>query len=182
MMKYFKLIVISSLLMLVAKKTSAQEVTSVKPFELEISIGGTSGIGKYVGKNQIGPAFALEGRYNFYHNPMDIGLEVYGGSTARKYKDSNLSNRILSLSIYSDYNFRRGKKFSPFIGLGIGMASCKVVQGYYGDDATKAIFTPRIGFEIFNHLRITGYSKLCYQGYNNIGISIGYAFGGGNKN
>ena len=107
-MKIIYLFSISSLLMILAgAKASAQEVTSVKPFEVEISVGGTYGIGKYVGKNQIGPAFAIEGRYNFPQYPIDLGLELYGGSTARKYEGSNLSNRLLSVSAYSDYNFIR---------------------------------------------------------------------------
>lgn len=167
--------------MMAGTKASAQEGSMVKPFELEISLGGTYGIGKYVGENQIGPALAFEGRYNFSQLPMDLGLELYAGSTARKYETSNLSNRILSLSVYTDYNFRRGKSFSPFMGVGVGIASCKVVQGYYGDDALKAIFTPRIGVEMFNHFRITVYSKLGYKGYDNLGVSVGYAFGGGRK-
>lgn len=181
-MKTIYLFSISSLLMILAgTKASAQKVNSVKTFEVELSVGGTYGIDKYVGKNQIGPAFAIEGRYNLPQYPMDLGLEIYGGSTTRKYESSNLSNRILSLSAYSDYNFMRGMKFSPFIGVGVGIASCKVVQGYYGDDAVKPIFTPRIGIEMFNHFRVTAYSKLCYRGYNNFGISVGYAFGGGRK-
>lgn len=180
-MKIIYLFSISSLLMITGAKASAQKINSVKPFEVEISVGGTYGIGKYVGENQFGPAFAIEGRYNFPQTPMDLGLEIYGGSTTRKYEDSNLSNRILSLTTYSDYNFMRGKKFSPFIGVGVGIASCKVVQGYYGNDAVKAIFTPRIGIEIFNHFRVTAYSKLGYRGYNNWGISVGYAFGGGRQ-
>jgi hypothetical protein len=180
-MKIIYLFSISSLLMITGAKASAQKINSVKPFEVEISVGGTYGIGKYVGENQFGPAFAIEGRYNFPQTPIDLGLEIYGGSTTRKYEDSNLSNRILSLTTYSDYNFMRGKKFSPFIGVGVGIASCKVVQGYYGNDAVKAIFTPRIGIEIFNHFRVTAYSKLGYRGYNNWGISVGYAFGGGRQ-
>lgn len=180
-MKRIYLFTLGSLFMIAGTKMSAQDVTPVKPFEFEISIGGTYAIDKYVGEKLIGPAFALEGRYNFPQNPMDLGLEIYGGSTARKYEDSNLSNRILSISLYSDYNFRRGKKFSPFFGIGVGMASCKVVQGYYGNDALKAIFTPRLGLEILNHLRITAYSKLGYKGYNNFGVSVGYVFGGGRK-
>lgn len=180
-MKIIYLFSISSLLMITGAKASAQKINSVKPFEVEISVGGTYDIGKYVGENHFGPAFAIEGRYNFPQTPMDLGLEIYGGSTTRKYEDSNLSNRILSLTTYSDYNFMRGKKFSPFIGVGVGIASCKVVQGYYGNDAVKAIFTPRIGIEIFNHFRVTAYSKLGYRGYNNWGISVGYAFGGGRQ-
>lgn len=180
-MKFLNLFIISSLFMMAGTKASAQEGLMVKPFELEISLGGTYGIGKYVGENRIGPALAFEGRYNFSQLPIDLGLELYAGSTARKYEVSNLSNRILSLSVYTDYNFRRGKSFSPFMGVGVGIASCKVVQGYYGDDALKAIFTPRIGVEMFNHFRITVYSKLGYKGYDNLGVSVGYAFGGGRK-
>ena len=174
-MKHIYLIILCSLFIITETKAD----TPLKPFEFEISVGGTYGIDRYVGKRQIGPAFALEGRYNFYNNPIDIGMELYGGSTARNYEGANLSNRILSLSVFSDYNFRKGKKFSPFIGMGIGIASCKVVQGYYGNDAVKALFTPRLGVEILNHFRITAYSKLGYRGYNNIGVSVGYAFGGG---
>ena len=59
--------------------------------------------------------------------------------------------------------------------------SVNAVQGYYGDDAVKAIFTPRLGVEILNHFRITAYSRLGYRGYNNIGVSVGYAFGAGKK-
>lgn len=176
-MKYHYLFIICSFFAI----TGAKANTPLKSFEFELSLGGTYGIDKYVGKKQIGPAFALEGRYNFSQSPMDLGLELYGGSTVRNYIDSNLSNRILSLSVYSDYNFRRGKTISPFIGFGAGLSSCKVVQGYYGNDGVKMIFTPRIGIEIFNHFRITAYSKLGYKGYNNCGVSVGYAFGGGKK-
>lgn len=180
-MKCFCLIILSSLFSVSGAKADSKENTPLKPFEFEISIGTTYGIDKYVGKKQIGPAFAFEGRYNFYNSPMDVGWELYAGSTARNYEDTDLSNRILSFSVLSDYNFRRGKNFSPFIGAGIGIASCQIVQGYYGTNALKTLFTPRLGFELFNHLRLTAYSRLCYKGYNNVGISIGYAFGGGKK-
>ena len=123
----------------------------------------------------------LWGRYNFLHKPVDMGLELYIGSTAREYDAANLSNRILSVSAFSDYNFRRGKKFSPFVGIGMGIASCKVVQGAYGTDAARAVVTPRLGVELLGHIRMTCYSKLCFKGYNHVGVSVGYAFGGGKK-
>lgn len=86
-MKYIYLIILCSLLI-----TETQANTPLKPFEFEISLGGTYGIDKYVGNKQIGPAFALEGRYNFYNSPIDVGMELYGGSTARSYGSANLSN------------------------------------------------------------------------------------------
>lgn len=89
-MKYLYLIILSFLFVIAETKAN----TPLKPFEFEISLGGTYGIDKYVGNKQIGPAFALEGRYNFYNSPIDVGMELYGGSTARNYEDTNLSNRI----------------------------------------------------------------------------------------
>ena len=45
-MKIINLFSISLLLMMAAVKASSQEVKSVKPFEVEISVGGTYGIDK----------------------------------------------------------------------------------------------------------------------------------------
>lgn len=87
-MKYIYLIILCSLYII----TEAKANNLLKPFEFEISVGETYGIDKYAGNRQIGPAFALEGRYNFYNNPIDIGMELYGGSTARSYGSANLSN------------------------------------------------------------------------------------------
>lgn len=180
-MRRLYLIFLALLMIIIEAKANAQEAIPIKPFEFEISLGGTWGLDKYVGNKKMGPAFALEGRYNFYNHPVDVGLEIYGGSTARKYANADLSNRILSLSVFSDYNFRRGKKCAPYIGAGIGLASYKVVQGDYGTDAVNVIFTPRLGMEMFHHFRITAYSRLGYKGYNNLGVSFGCVFGGGKR-
>ena len=107
--------------------------------------------------------------------------EVWGETPIKHFSTTNETDYNNFFTTIKNYNFNRGKKFSPFIGVGVGIASCKVVQGYYGNDAVKAIFTPRIGIEMFNHFRVTAYSKLGYRGYNNFGISVGYAFGGGRK-
>lgn len=153
----------------------------IKKFELEVSIGATCGIDKFVGNKKIGPAFAFEGRYNFPQQPIDIGLELYIGSTVRKYRGVDLSNRIVSFITFSDYNFKRGEKISPFAGLGIGVATCDVIMGSYGDSGGRFIASPRVGIEFLRHIRLTCYSKICLNGYNNVGLSIGYAFGRGLK-
>lgn len=156
-------------------------IPEIKKFEFEISVGTTYGIDKFVGDKKLGPAFALEGRYNFSQLPMDIGVELYLGSTVRGYEEVDLSNRIFSFMAFTDYNFNRGKNISPFVGLGMGIASCDVIEGSYGEEGARYVFSPRIGVEFFRHLRVTCYSKICQKGYNNVGLSIGYAFGGGLK-
>lgn len=155
---------------------------SIKSFEFETSLGTTYGLDKYVGDKCFGPAFALEGRYNFKKRPLDLGLEIYCGSTLRNYDGEDQSCRIASIMIFSDYNFNRGKRISPFAGLGVGVASCDVVVGSYGDEGGRYIISPRVGIEFLRHIRLTCYSRLCMKAYNNIGLSIGYAFGGGLKN
>lgn len=181
MKRRFFSVLLGALFLVSHPKANAADEYPVKSFELEVALGATFPIDKYVGNNQLGPALSLEGRYNFNQVPFDLGLEIYMGSTARRFEDSNLSNRIASVSLFSDYNFMRGSKIFPFIGVGIGYASCDVVQGSYGDDAKKVLVTPRLGVELFRHLRLTCYSRLCMKGYNNFGVSVGYAFGGGHR-
>lgn len=153
----------------------------VKKFEFELSVGTTLGIDKFVGNKRIGPAFAVEGRYNFPQQPIDIGLELYLGCAFRQLHGVDLSNRIFSSMIFTDYNFRRGEKIAPFVGIGMGVASCDAILGGYGYQGAAYIASPRVGIEFLNHIRLTCYSKICKEGYNNIGLSVGYAFGGGVK-
>lgn len=160
-----------------------QKDLAVKSFEIELAVGGSYGLGKYVGTNRIGPALALEGRYNFKAFPADLGLELFFGSTLRSFQNRDLSNRIASVSILGDYNFYRGQTFSPFVGFGIGMASCDVVVGTFGEEGGRFLCTPRVGVEICRHFRLTCYSRLCVhmKGYNQVGFSLGYVLGGGLK-
>ena len=155
----------------------------VKRFEFEVSVGATISLGHYVADNGIGPAIALEPRYNFDHSPFDIGWEIYLGTAMRHYNRKETSNRTFSTMCFGDYNFNRGKNISPFLGLGIGTAQCDEIEGSdeinsYGSNQ-HFIISPRIGVELDRHLRITGYAKFSQKWYNLAGISIGYAFGGG---
>jgi hypothetical protein len=54
-------------------------------------------------------------------------------------------------------------------------------MGSNGEEGGRFILSPRIGVEFFRHVRLTCYSKICMKAYNNVGLSIGYAFGGGLK-
>lgn len=153
----------------------------VKPFEVELSVGTTYGLESYAGHRRLGPAFALEGRYNVSFLPIDFGAEFYMGSTVRHPAEGDLACRITSFSLLGDYNFMRGKSVSPFVGMGLGVAGCKEMQGSYGDEGTRFLFTARAGVELIRHWRVTAYSRACMEGYNNFGLSVGYVFGGGKK-
>ncbi len=180
-MKRIFLFLFCSLLGITLVKGQSTDEKAIKSFEFEISLGTTYGIDKYVGDERFGPAFAFEGRHNFQKRPLDLGLEIYCGSTLRNDDGSDQSCRIASIILFSDYNFNRGKRVSPFIGLGVGAATCDVIMGSNGEEGGRFILSPRIGVEFFRHVRLTCYSKICMKAYNNVGLSIGYAFGGGLK-
>lgn len=159
----------------------AQESLPVKRFEIEAKAGATFPVDKFVGSKRLGPQLGLEGRWNF-DKPFDVGLEVYVGSAVRDYEHHTLSNRIFSfLSIFGDYNFNRGNQAALFVGLGLGEVQCNIIQGNKGDEGMSFMVVPRVGVELWNHLRLTADLRLARKGYNTIGISIGYAFGGGRK-
>lgn len=162
-------------------KLKAQTIQPVKRLEIEAKVGATFPVDKFVGSKKLGPQFGLEGRWNF-DKPFDVGLEVYMGSAIRDYEGHTLSNRIFSfLSVYGDYNFNRGSKVAPFVGVGIGDVKCDVIQGSEGREGMSLMVVPRVGVELWNHLRLTADLRLARKGYNTVGISIGYTFGGGRK-
>ena len=45
--------------------------------------------------------------------------------------------------LFSDYNFNHGKRVSPFIGLGVGAATCDVIMGSNGEEGGRFILSPR---------------------------------------
>ena len=138
----------------------AQESQPVKRFEIEAKAGATFPVDKFVGSKKLGPQFGLEGRWNF-DKPFDVGLEVYMGSAIRDYEGHTLSNRIFSfLSVYGDYNFNRGNKVAPFVGVGIGDVQCNVIQGSEGREGMSLMVVPRVGVELWNHLRLTADLRL----------------------
>lgn len=80
---------------------------------------------------------------------------------------------------FVDYNFRRGRKVSYFVGSGIGMMQIRTDN----DNTYSSIsVVPRIVNELFNHLRLTIDYKLNeYSQYDYSGVSISVVLGGGVK-
>ncbi len=157
----------------------AQKVNEVKNFEFEVKLGANYPLEKLVGDSRVGPELGIEARWNFNKLPIDVGLEVNFNSAVRKFGSENLSNRIFSTMIVADYNLNRGGKFSPFVGVGMGVGNCQQIQGNYGNEGSKIAVMPRIGVECMRHLRLTLDARFAMKGYNTVGLTVGYAFGGG---
>ena len=136
-------------------------------------------------RNLIGCGFGFEMRYNIPQTALDCGVMMDFNSSRHHY---NLPNYIATFNdskdswgivAVGDYNFRQGKKINPFAGLGIGVGFC-ASHGEVSIDAKgpTALFVPRIGVEIFHHIRLTASCHLLRKGFNTFDIRIGFALGG----
>lgn len=171
--------ILAALAVIITLSTSAQN--EVKTFEVEAKVGVTYPTQRYFGDKQVGPSLGLEGRWNLSQLPVDVGAEIYFGSALRRFNGEDQSNRIFSLSAVGYYDFLRGMKASPFIGLGLGTGSCDVVKGYKDNEGAALVVSPRIGIELFNHLRLTFEARIARNCYNTMGLTIGGVIGGGRK-
>ena len=163
----------------------------VQLLEGEIRAGYTLPVGSYhSGKPEISMCLGLEGRYNIPRTAWDGGVMLELSSARRKYcfqedKRSNIwqGNRTLAFALTGAYNLRQGHKMNPFVGIGVGVG----VHDIVGDDVfpshgASGFFSPRIGIEMFHHIRFSLATNLSRKGYNNLALSIGIVLGGRRKN
>lgn len=159
----------------------------VQRFEGEANVGLTLPLGDYHnGKKLAGPDFGLELRYNIPHTSWDCGVLLNVSTALYKYEDTpksdrywEQSNRSINIALVGDYNFKQGSKFNPYIGAGLGISFYDAInEVLYKSSGTTFVFRPRIGIELFRHLRVGIFSTINRAGYNNMGFSIGAVIGG----
>lgn len=159
----------------------AQGQEPVRSVEYEIGFG--SGAAIWLGKSCASFEFKMELRCNLPQSHWDLGMyfAAAGSGDGILYDKANdlylIENTTYMLPI-ADYNWRRGEKFSYFVGGGMGMAISRIVD----DKDGKLTIMPRAGVEFFNRLRLTADYKWNIQGsYNYLNFSAGFVFGGGKK-
>lgn len=112
--------------------------------------------------------------------------ELTGTSESKHRVNQHIMPR--SAVVYSDYNYRKWKHISLFGGIGLG---CAQVVNQVEDDEPEYwyrdtwrenffVFSPRVGVEFFNHIRLTVNYKALSK-YSRWGVNLGFAFGGGAK-
>lgn len=178
-----KALLVAALLLCVSVGAMAQG-REVKTFEFEPFLGATAGLHS-PGSMVIGPSLGLEGRWNLRRRSIDIGAQLYIGSACSTYKGDDISCRIASLGAFADWNFGRGSSVAPFVGVGLSFNQYDMVSGSYNDDEGDGTsgpgINPRVGVELFRHLRLTLTARIGRNIYNQGSLTIGYAFGGGLK-
>ena len=177
-------------------QTSQSTVADRKVGRIEGEIGGGFSFGAdklNFDKNKLGATFYAEARYNMQRVPLDIGVQAGGTIFHRESVNAGqLKFRTWNVMAESDYNFRRCKKISLFAGIGLGYASLDNSAPITFDDSQSnwggfstgtrtgsLCFMPRIGVELFHHLRVTLDYKLQEKANRHFGLSLGVVFGGG---
>lgn len=183
----FKYILFNLLFLLYSVHSFAQ---NVQQFEGEVNIGLTTPLSNYHnGQKMMGPEFGLELRYNIPQTFWDCGLLLNVSTSVYRYEDSpksdwywEQSNRSINIAAVGDYNFKQGSKINPYIGVGIGLSLYDAIdEVVYESSGATFVFRPRVGIEVFRHLRIGLFATINKPGYHNIGVSIGGVIGGRSK-
>lgn len=173
---------------------NAQNRIDVKPFEFEVGVGMTMGPNYGALKATPGVNAYLEARTNLKDTPWDLGFQLGLGFMNRKDEHNtsyNVSNKF-SMLAFTDYNFRYWDKVAPFVGIGLGRTELIYnTPGAVDDSGKPAVYeqvfspivlNPRIGVELFDHLRVTAEYKLHFHNKCNwFALNVGFAFGGGKK-
>lgn len=175
----------------------------VRAFEIELAGGIVTPTEKlHFDKNHLGWNAQAELRYNFKRLPLDLGLHVDGalfkrdGQVMDTPEDLKQIAKAKFTSITGlgviDLNFLRSKGFSIFVGCGAGYAmllnDIRAIEKVKDIDKYGCFCVmPRVGIELFHHVRATFYYKHFTvdkgAGINqdHFGASIGIVFGGGKK-
>lgn len=188
MRKYFICVALAAA---ISGSAFAQDVR-VKPFEFEVGAGMTLGSKYGLDKAVPGPNAYMEARINLFDTPWDLGVQTSFGAAFRKQNNQlyDATNKF-GISVFTDYNFRNKGLAAPFVGIGVGRTA--IASSYPGvgtDDVTTTIkniqpvfiLNPRIGVELFDHLRLSAEYKFTFQRESSyMAINLGYSFGGGRK-
>lgn len=133
----------------------------------------------------------IEVRKDLYALPISVGADLFVASSARQKEKldgghSSNSQRMAGIAAVCDYNFLKGGTVSFFAGTGIGIAQRRTIRSGIDNGIGICpeygpVISPRVGIELWNHLRITAEARFTQRDYNVFAFRIGYAFGKANK-
>ena len=200
-----KLMIVALMAMLFVGVQSAD--AQVRKWEAEIGVGGISPTNKLeFDKNTLGWNVLVEARRNLNMLPLDLGLRVDGNVFKREYKSledlKNTQFKSFNAMAVADLNLFRKSKIQVFVGCGLGYGWLanqvyeigkadgtldtvdKVKDAWNSKSALVAM--PRVGVELFHHLRATLYykvpaDKVLVKEQGHFGLSLGVVLGGGLK-
>lgn len=156
---------------------------NIRKFEFEIGSGINFGHQNVKSDYRDSKAnFLIEGRYN-HSKKIDFGIQFLFAPYDNKEAIEKQEIKHYMVQPVADFYFRAEKIINPFVGLGIGINHVKLdfKNGPKRTD-NSIVFTPRLGFEFFKHLRTTLDYRIISSNPNFFNLTIGVVIGGGVKN
>lgn len=176
--------------MLLLTAGASAQTRAVRPFEFELHFGADYPLNRLPDTDKSGgPSFGLELRYNIKNSPLDVALlldftEVYYNQSNGNEEKLEQCNLTTTIGLGADYNFRQGCNVNPFVGCGIGFGMHDALSDFIdgtNDNRNTMTFAPRVGVELWRHLRVTLSTSLSCKYYSSIGLTVGLVLGGGKK-
>ena len=142
-------------------------------------------------KETAGLNAGIEVRKNLSSLPIAVGADFFVATSARQKEKlegghSSNSQRMAGIAAVCDYHLFQDQPVSLFIGTGIGVSQRHTIRS--GIDTNIGIcseygpvVSPRIGMELWKHVRISAEARITQRDYNVIAFRIGYAIGGSRK-
>lgn len=141
-------------------------------------VGGVSGVHQVSFLEKEKPLFGfgqagLEVRYNFAYTGFDAGVEaMFLGQRLKRTQGPDRGKKWTYGSGYfgavSNYNILQEGKVNPYAGLGLG---AETRGGHF-------MVAPRVGVELFYHLRVEVGAYLGHRDYNMLMVSVAGVIGG----
>lgn len=171
------------LLLLVLAGADATAQDFLGPVEIEVG-PYTSFSGSCMSDAEPSLCMAAEVRYNF-DAPWAVGFHFGLGSVWRDWQRYDGKFRYRDYLVVGDYNLRRGKNFSFYAGLGVGLSS---LGSRTSDDADGAYryacafsVMPRVGVELYRCVRLSAGYVVTKKSYHNLQVGVTVVFGGWKK-
>ncbi|MDR1272917.1 MAG: hypothetical protein LBK12_00045 [Odoribacteraceae bacterium] len=123
-------------------------------------------------KLPLGGTMGMEIRYNLRSLPLNIGLIQELSGFSRVYETGRKENiRSLKTLGVCDYNFRRGKAVSMFVGAATGGAI--EMNMLSSKRRTLFAFVPRVGLRFFKHVSLSLDYAMTRVYHNHFDLKLG---------
>jgi len=126
--------------------------------------------------NRLIPFLYFEGRWQLDRQPIDIGFHVGVSSIQRRYKGMNEGNyRAMPLLLIADWQFGRGKRFNPYVGMGAGVSLNDILPSTYKGTTSFAL-NPRVGVRCFKFMDVSAGWLITRREYSRLYANLGFYF------
>jgi hypothetical protein len=125
--------------------------------------------------NAIIPFLYVEGRWQLEAHPVDVGFQIGISGIKRKYEGGFDRYNSSTLMAISDWQFGRGKRINPYVGIGAGVSFNGEPRSMQGKSYTFAV-APRVGVRLFKFANLSVGYLFNQKYYSRLYCNLGFYF------